>query len=92
MRIPTPTSALITPRASALSDSEKPEALADSLEAQFQPVNYLPVPAVIQVTNEAMQEYSFAPASGPKPTNPMEVQDVIRGQSRKRTRPRGYSE
>jgi hypothetical protein len=35
----------------ALSDSEKFEALADSLEAQFQPVNDPSVPAVIKVVN-----------------------------------------
>ena len=37
MRIPTPAPPLVTPGGLALSDSEKAEALADSLEAQFQP-------------------------------------------------------
>jgi hypothetical protein len=35
------------------------EALADSLEVQFKPVNYPSVPAVIEVVNEAMRAYSF---------------------------------
>jgi len=33
-------SPLVTPVGIALSDSEKAEALADNLEAQFQPVTY----------------------------------------------------
>jgi len=39
MRFPTPSPPLFTPGGIALSDSEKAEALVDSLEAQFQPVN-----------------------------------------------------
>jgi hypothetical protein len=39
MRFPTPSPPLVTPGGIALSDSEKAEALVDSLEAQFQPVN-----------------------------------------------------
>jgi len=35
MRIPTPSPPLVTPLGLALLDSEKAEALADSLEAQF---------------------------------------------------------
>jgi hypothetical protein len=57
MRIPTPSPPLVTPGGLALSDSEKAEALADSLEVQFQPVNDLSVPAVIEVVNEAMRSY-----------------------------------
>jgi hypothetical protein len=60
----------------ALSDSKK---VAESLEAQFQPVNDPSVPAVIEVVNEAMRAYSFVPASESKLTNPTEVQDAIRG-------------
>ena len=73
MRIPTPSPPLVTPEGLALSDSEKAEAIADSLEAQFQPVNDPSVPAVIEVVNEAMRAYSFAPASEPKLTNPTEA-------------------
>jgi hypothetical protein len=56
-------------RGLALSDSEIAEALADSLEAQFQPVNYPSVPAVIEVVNEAMRAHAFEPASEPKLNN-----------------------
>jgi hypothetical protein len=63
----------------ALSDSEKTKALADSLEAQFQPVNDLSDPAVIGMVNEAMREYEYAPASKPELTSPSEVLQVIRG-------------
>ena len=79
MRFPTPSPPLVTPGGLALSDSEKAEALADSLKAQFQPVNDPSVPAVIEKVNEAMRAYSSAPTSEPKLTNPTEVQDAIRG-------------
>jgi hypothetical protein len=49
----------------ALSDSEEEEALADSLEAQFQPVNDPSDPAVIEMANKAMHAYECAPASEP---------------------------
>jgi archaellum component FlaG (FlaF/FlaG flagellin family) len=58
MRISIPSPLLVAPGELALSDSEKAEALADSLEAQFQPVNDPSVPAVIEVVNEAMHAYS----------------------------------
>jgi hypothetical protein len=51
MRVPTPSSHLVTPGGIALSDSEKAEALADSLETQFQPVADPSVPAVIEMVN-----------------------------------------
>jgi hypothetical protein len=70
---------LVTPGGLALSDSEKAEALADSLEAQFQPVNDPSFSAVIDAGNEAMRAYSFAPASEPKLTNLTKVQDASRG-------------
>jgi hypothetical protein len=79
MRIPTPSPPLVTPGATALFDSEKAEALADSLESQFQPVNNPSDPAVIEKIAEAPQAYSYAPASQPKLTKPMEVEDAIRG-------------
>jgi len=78
MRIPTPSPTLVTPGGLALSDSETAEALGDSLEALFQPVNDPSAPAVIEVVNKAMRAYSFAPASQPKLINPTEVQDAIR--------------
>jgi hypothetical protein len=62
----------------ALSDSEKAEALADSLEAQFQPVNDPLSPAVIEVFNEAMRAYEYAPAIEQKLTSPSEVLEAIK--------------
>jgi hypothetical protein len=79
MRIPTPLSHLITTGGLALSDSDKAESLADSLEAQFQQVTDPSVPAAIEVVKEAMRTHSFTPASEPTLTNPIEVQDAIRG-------------
>jgi hypothetical protein len=73
MRVPTPSPPLLVPGGLALSDSEKAEALADSLEAPFQPVNDPSPPAVIEVVNEAMRAYEYAPASEPKLTSPLEV-------------------
>jgi hypothetical protein len=51
----------------------KAEALADSLEARFQPVNDPSSPAVTEFVNEAMRAYEYAPASKPKLTSPSEV-------------------
>ena len=51
MRIPTTTPPLVNPGGIALSDSEKAETLADSLENQFQPVNDHSVPAVIEMVD-----------------------------------------
>ena len=39
MRVPTPSQRLVTQGGLALSDCEKAEVMADSLDAQFQPVN-----------------------------------------------------
>jgi hypothetical protein len=44
----------------AHSDSENAEALADSLEAQFQLVDNPLDPAVIEIVNEAMHTYKYA--------------------------------
>jgi hypothetical protein len=63
----------------ALSDSEKAEVLADSLETRFQPMNDPSDPAVIERVNEAMRAYEYAPASEPKLTSPSEVLQAIRG-------------
>jgi hypothetical protein len=79
MRIPTPSPPLVTPGGTALSYPEKAEALAESLESQFQPVNDPSDPAVIEKVAEALQAYSYAPASEPKITNPLEVHNAIRG-------------
>jgi hypothetical protein len=65
---------LLVPGGLALSDSEK----AESLEAQFQPVNDPSSPAVIEVVNEAMRAYEYAPSSEPKLTSPSEVIEAIK--------------
>jgi hypothetical protein len=70
---------LVTPGGIALSDSEKAEALADSLETQFQPVTDPSAPAVIEMVDVALRSYLLTPASEPKLTNPEEVQEAIRG-------------
>jgi hypothetical protein len=59
--------------------SEKAEALADSLEAQFQPVADPSDPAVIETVDVALQAYTSEPASKPMLTDPAEVQHAIRG-------------
>jgi hypothetical protein len=63
MRIPTPSLPLQVSGGLALSDSEKAEALADSLEAQFQPVDNPSDSAVIEMVNEETRAYEYAPAS-----------------------------
>jgi hypothetical protein len=62
----------------SISDSEKAEALADSLEAQFQPVNDPSEPAIIEMFNEVMCVYVYAPASEQKLTGPSDVLQAIR--------------
>jgi len=63
----------------ALPDCEKAEALADSLETQFQPVTNHSVPAVIEMVDVALRSYFLTPASKPKLTNPDKVHRAIRG-------------
>ena len=63
--MPTPSPPLVTPGRFSLSDSEKGEALVDSLEAQFQLVNDPSDPAVIEMVDEALQAYSFSLQASP---------------------------
>jgi hypothetical protein len=49
------------PRWLAVSDSEKAESLADSLEARFQPVDNPSYPEFTYMVNEAMRAYQNAP-------------------------------
>jgi len=70
---------LVTPVGIALSDSEKAEALADSLKTEFQPVSDTSVPAVIEMVDVALRSYFLTPASEPKLTNPDEVHEDISG-------------
>jgi hypothetical protein len=67
------------PREVALSDSEKAEALADRLEAQFQPVNGPSDPAFIELVDVEMRAYEYAPAIEPTLTTPSEVIKAIKG-------------
>jgi hypothetical protein len=72
-------SLLVTPGES-LSDSEKAEALADTLETQFQPVAAPSVSAIIKMADVALRSYIQTPACEPKLTNPDEVHEaIIRG-------------
>jgi len=79
MTVPTPSPPLVTPGGIALSDSEKAEALADNLEAQFQPVTDPSVPAVIEIVDMVLRSYFLSPASEPQLTTPDEVLEAIRG-------------
>jgi len=71
-------SPLVTPGGIALSDSEKAEALSDTLETEFQPVANPSVPAVIEMVDVALRPYFQAPASERKLTTPDEVHKAIR--------------
>jgi hypothetical protein len=72
-------SPLVTQGRIALSDSGKAEALADNLEAQFQPVVDPSVPAVIEMVDGVLRSYYQTLASEPTLTNPDEVHEAIRG-------------
>ena len=78
MRVPT-LSPPGHPGGIALSDSEKAEALADSLENQFQPMTDPSVSAVIMMVDVELGSYFMAPVREPKLTNPEEVQEAVRG-------------
>jgi hypothetical protein len=47
----------VTPGGTALSGSEKAEALADSLETQFQPVTDPSAPTVIEMVDVELSSY-----------------------------------
>jgi len=80
MRFPTPSPPPpVTSRGIALSYSEKAEALAENLEAQFQPVTDPSVPAVIEKVGVALRSYFLSPASEPQLTTPDEIHEAIRG-------------
>jgi hypothetical protein len=61
------------PSGLAVSDSEKAEALADILEAQFQPVDDQSDPAFTEVADKAMRAYEYTPVSEPTLTTPSDV-------------------
>jgi len=60
MVVPTP-----SPQVTALSDSEKAEALGGSLQTHFQPVTGPSVPAVIEMNDVAQMSYFMTPAANP---------------------------
>ena len=72
-------SPLMTLGGIALLDSEKAEAFADNLEAQFQPVTDSSVPALIEIVNVALCSYFLSPSSEHQLNNPDEVHEAIRG-------------
>jgi hypothetical protein len=55
------------------------EALADSLEARFQPVDDPSDPAFTELVDVEMRAYEYAPASEPTFTTPSEVIKAIKG-------------
>ena len=75
MRVPSPSPPLVASGSIDLLDAEKAQALAGSLETQFQPVNDPSETSVIEVS-EALWAY-FTLGSEPQLTNPAEVQDAI---------------
>ena len=77
-RDPTPFAPLVRPGGIALSDSEKPEALADNLEAHFQPMTDSSVPAFIETVEVALRSFSLSPASEFQLTTPDDVHEAIR--------------
>jgi hypothetical protein len=79
IRIPTPPPPWQGPGGVGLSDSEKAEALADSLEAQFQPVDDPSDTAFTELFDVEMRAYEYAPASEPTLTIFSEVIKAIKG-------------
>ena len=63
----------------ALSDSEKAEALADNLEAQFLPVADPSAPAVIDTVDVALSSYFLSPAGERHLTTSDEVHEAMTG-------------
>jgi hypothetical protein len=83
MRVPTP-SPPWSARGESLSETEKAEALADTLETQFQLVTDPSVPAVIEMFDVALRSYFLTPSSEPKLTNPDEGSQGRQGSGPKR--------
>jgi hypothetical protein len=77
MRFPITSPRLVTKGEIAHSDSEKAEALADSLETQFLPVTDPSLPSVIEIVGVALKSFFLTPASYRNLTNPDEIQEAI---------------
>jgi hypothetical protein len=78
MKIPTPSSPLVTPRVFAITDSGKSRSPCRQNGDSFSASIDTSEQAVIEVVNEAIRAYCFPPASEPKLTNLAEVHDAIR--------------
>jgi hypothetical protein len=59
MRVPTPSLLLQVPGGPTVSDSERAEALANSLEAHFQPVDDPSDAAFTEMVDVAMRAYRY---------------------------------
>jgi len=68
---------MVTSGGLALLDSEKAEALADSLQAQLQLVKDPSEPAVNEVVNEVMRAYALAPGSEHQLINPAKFKTLF---------------
>jgi len=64
-------------RGELLSQTQKAEALAESLETQFQPVIDTSVPTVIETVDVALRSYFLTPAREHQLTNHGEIQEAI---------------
>jgi hypothetical protein len=71
MRVHTSSPSLQVPGGLAISDSEKGEALAYSLEAQFQPVDDPSDPAFTEMVHVEKRAYKYDKASEPILTTPL---------------------
>jgi hypothetical protein len=69
---------LFRPPASALSDSVKADALDDSLDVQFEPVDELSNPAITKIFYVATRAYEYALLNEPTLINPSEVLQTIK--------------
>ena len=92
IRVPTPSPPPSHSGGNVVSDSEKAEALTDTVETQFQPVADTSVPAVNEMVDVALRSYFQTPASEPKLTNPDEVHEANRGLKVGKTWPKQYTE
>jgi hypothetical protein len=72
-------SPLVNPERIALSDSEKAEALADSLETQFQPVTDPSVPGITEMVAVALRSYFLTNAAEFKLTKPDKIHESVWG-------------
>lgn len=70
---------MVTSGGIALSDTEKTEALAESMDVQFQRVSVYSVPILIEMVYVALELYFQTRASEPKLTDHEEYHEATRG-------------